>query len=445
VKRVLRLVGDVPDRLPGGGAVVSAEAEETVWTPFFASADFLDTDSGRRAFVDALNAKAPRSLVASWAIERRGLHTLRAWLERVTAKESGKAFTLAALRTLLTEAPADLNALRSSGVVELLARRFATHPIPECRAMARRCRDRWMRAASKAKSSRGKEIGGGGAGSGDADDVDDEEKSLRERSERGGDAAAARKSKPAPMTMDEMIASAEGLAEGKEAAEARRVAAEAEVALEAAKAAAKAAALRAEAAANEAAAESAAAWAAATGRGDRSGGAIVGGKKRSLRVESFEAFASHKTKKREHKKREKLRREREDAEDEAAEEKGEAAEEKAAAPAAGAGSDAVAKTLGAAAAALMDVDPSPEGAYREKVRRQIVAYVHAQIKRGSSGGRKMSKAESAAVEAKVAAKVLERSTSVQPGDAGGAGEEASAFLTSKRKEKIKRMLEHYCK
>ena len=93
----------------------------------------------------------------------------------------------------------------------------------------------------------------------------------------------------------------------------------------------------------------------------------------------------------------------------------------------------------------MDVDPSPEGAYREKVRRQIVAYVHAQIKRGSSGGRKMSKAESAAVEAKVAAKVLERSTSAQPGDAGGAGEEAPAFLTSKRKEKIKRMLEHYCK
>ena len=55
----------------------------------------------------------------------------------------------------------------------------------------------------------------------------------------------------------------------------------------------------------------------------------------------------------------------------------------------------------------MDVDPSPEGAYREKVRRQIVAYVHAQIKRGSSGGRKMSKAESAAVEVKVAAKVLD--------------------------------------
>ena len=45
----------------------------------------------------------------------------------------------------------------------------------------------------------------------------------------------------------------------------------------------------------------------------------------------------------------------------------------------------------------------------------------------------------------MAAKVLERSTSVQPGDAGGAGEEAPAFLTSKRKEKIKRMLEHYCK
>lgn len=169
------------------------------------------------------------------------------------------------------------------------------------------------------------------------------------------------------------------------------------------------------------------------------------GKKQKLRMKTFEDFAKHKTKKREHKKREKLRREREDAEDEAAEEKGEAAEEKAAAPAAGAGSDAVAKTLGAAAAALMDVDPSPEGAYREKVRRQIVAYVHAQIKRGSSGGRKMSKAESAAVEAKVAAKVLERSTSVQPGDAGGAGEEAPAFLTSKRKEKIKRMLEHYCK
>ena len=144
--------------------------------------------------MDALNAKAPRALVASWAIERRGLHTLRAWLERVTAKESGKAFTLAALRTLLTEAPADVRALRSSGVVELLARRFATHPIPECRAMARRCRDRWMRAASKAKS-RGKEIGGGGAGSGDADDVDGG--SLR--SVRRG----RRRGKQPPMTMDE--------------------------------------------------------------------------------------------------------------------------------------------------------------------------------------------------------------------------------------------------
>jgi len=79
------------------------------------------------------------------------------------------------------------------------------------------------------------------------------------------------------------------------------------------------------------------------------------------------------------------------------------------------------------------------------VRKQVAAYVHSQLKARriaatASGSKGMSHDECQRIENKVSAKVVEGSTSLDSN--GGVGAEPS-FLTSKRKEKIKSLIESY--
>lgn len=202
-----------------------------------------------------------------------------------------------------------------------------------------------------------------------------------------------------------------------------------------------------------------------------------GGKKQKLRMKNFDDFAAHKSRKREHKKSEQARREREEAEDARLE-----AEEEAAAAAAAiyanpdvpaesatspapmdidgnsGGGDApvteITATLAAAGAALhLAMSATPEEAHREKIRKQVAAYVHSQLKArvkdaAENGGKKMSREECKRLEGKVSAKVVDsssslRGTGVDAQGGGRGGKEDVSFLTSKRKEKIKSLIASY--
>ena len=202
----------------------------------------------------------------------------------------------------------------------------------------------------------GKEGGGRkkrkkGSDDGDGDVDDDDDVPLRRKkanSSRDGDGNTAAAAAPKrEVTVDEMIASAADLPEGVAAAEAQRMAQDADAALKAA----QDAVLEAEARAKEAEAMAAVqlkdAWAMPEP-------GVSGGKKQKLRMKNFDDFAAHKTRKREHKKREQARREREEAEDARLE-----AEEEAAAAAVGGGGGGGGEApapAGAAGAAPMDTD-----------------------------------------------------------------------------------------
>ena len=107
---------------------IPADAFEALCT----LANELETMAGRGALVDAATNQTPFRQRAEWAIRRGGLDAIAAWLEQVTAKETGKAFACKTLRLLLAM-PADLRAIRRSGAAKLLAHRYATHPLAEVR------------------------------------------------------------------------------------------------------------------------------------------------------------------------------------------------------------------------------------------------------------------------------------------------------------------------
>ena len=441
VKRVLRLVSACPD-----GA--SAPVDAVTFDGMLEMMPSLETASGRGAFCQCAVAKMPKAQLASLALKDEGacLAVLATWLEQVPSKPSGKELSSKMLKLLLaldTDA-VDARALKESGVARVVADRFNAHAIPEIRLLARRCAHHWSKAASAAKARRDAQSSKAGLAPEDTplgDFIDDDDASMDDSdSEREYDPDGKRRKKraeqkppPKPMTVEEIIESAAGLQEGFAAAEAQRLKLEADAALAAAHAAAadaKAEAIRAEEVAKERL------------RGVWDAAPRVG-KKQKLRMKTFEDFAKHKTAKREHKKRQRLEREREDAEDARME-----AEEAAAAERGAGGSPGGGGTAGgggvdlaaAAAEAARVASLGPEERYREDVKKAVRFYVRKQLKQGIKEKklRGLNKELCGKIEEKIAAKVVEGSTSL-----GAPGDSVEAFLSKQRREKVKKMVESY--
>ena len=448
VKRVLRLVSACPD-----GA--SAPVDAVTFDGMLEMMPSLETASGRGAFCQSAVAKMPRGQLASLALKDEGacLATLATWLEQVTSKPSGKELSSKMLKLLLAlDANAvDARALRESGVARVVADRFNAHSVPEVRLLARRCAHHWSKAASAAKARRdahASKAAKAGLAPEDTplgDFIDDDDASMDDSdSEREYDPDGKRRKKraeqsappPKPRTVEEIIESAAGLDEGFAAAEAQRLKLEADAALAAARAAAadaRAEAVRAEEVAKERL------------RGVWDSAPRVG-KKQKLRMKTFEDFAKHKTAKREHKKRQRLEREREDAEDARMEAEEAAAAERGAGGSPGDGAVGAVGGGGgvdlaaAAAEAARVASLGPEDRYREDVKKAVRFYVRKQLKQGIKEKklRGLNKELCGKIEEKIAAKVVEGSTSL-----GAPGDSVEAFLSKQRREKVKKMVESY--
>ena len=426
VKRVLRAFGHVP---PVDKEKDKADAARPIPADAFEAlctlANELETMAGRGALVDAATNQTPFRQRAEWAIRRGGLDAITAWLEQVTAKETGKAFACKTLRLLLAT-PADLRAIRRSGAAKLLAHRYATHPLAEVRALARKCRDRWTRAA--ARSAAEKSAAANLAVREDDDDAQDDALASRAEKKRARDGVKEREedsSKRArPRTVDEMIESAAGLAAGGAAAEAQRIAREAEESLAASRKRAAEAAEAAKEAERKAKEDIELVRKQSEKRVD----------KQKAHTKNFADFLSRKEDKLAKKRREYYDARREDAETEAMD-ADEGAE----------GAEGAAPMDAAPAPAQMDASDNrkgkpefdvstPEGKYRRKIYAQVERYVSEKLR----GKRNMSDGNRAKAAAKVAKKVLENSTSIR---APAEGEQEQPFLTRQRKEKITKMLE----
>ena len=407
VKKVLRVVGD-------GFGSTNVASDDAKFEAFCALARSLETASGRRAFVDAAADALPESRRATWASERDGLPTLVSWMEQITTKESGAALASRAV-ALLLKLPVDVRAIRASGAARVMQQRFATHPKPEVRLLARECARKWTRAVAREKAAR-------------ASEAHDAETPTENGANAENDAKdEPRESAKRKQTVDEMIAAADGLAEGGAATEAARAARDAEAALAAATSRAEAAAARSAAAAAAADAALRDAWSAGST------------KKNAFKQRSFEEYEAHKKRKREFKKREKERREREDA--------AEAAED---ARMTDASADVTARLRASAAAlesmhaepqAAADAASGPHAAALREIRERVLKFARAHLMR-SPNGKKMGDARRNAVAAKTAAKVCENSTSADAAAKEG-GDAVANFLTQQRKSKIKKMLDAY--
>ena len=415
VKKVLRIVGD-------GFSVGSESEKNQKFDSFCELGGGLETASGRLAFINTALDALPELKRSSWALQRNGLTTLVTWLEQITSKESGAAMAVKAI-SLLLKCPADLSVIRKSGAAKVMQQRFATHPTPEVRLLARKCAHRWTRQASKAKAQK----------TSDEDDVarqekenddDDNGETLAEKSSSKKNVADVSLpqdlggvKKPVVATMDEMIASAAGLAEGGAAEEAAKAARDADKALlNATKAAALAAARSAEAAkaADQALRE---AWSSDSTR------------KNAFKEKNFADYERHKKRKREHKKKQALKREREDAEEAA----GDAMEIGA----------KTTETLEAASGALndaMDVDPNDPVA---AIKKHVIAYILGHLQK-SGTGKRLSKERRTEIAKKASEKVCDNSTSIADAAAEG-GDAVTSFLTQQRKAKIKKMVDAYAK
>ena len=446
VKRVLRHVASSPD----GVAV-----DTVTFDGMLEMMPTLETASGRGAFCQSAVAKMPPAQLANLALRDGGLalSTLAAWLEQVTAKPSGKELSSKMLKLLLA-LPTDVvdaRVLRESGVARVVADRFNAHPIPDVRLLARRCAHHWSKAASAAKARRdgqakAKKLKAEDKPLGfiDDDGVSDDDSDSERPYDPDDSRRRVKKAKPPPkpMTVEEIIESAAGLQEGAAAAEAQRLKLEADAALAAARQAAddaKAEMIRAEQVAQEQL------------RGVWDGAPRIG-KKQKLRMKTFEDFAKHKTKKREHKKRQREEREREDeedarmeAEEAAAAERGEPMDASGGSPTAagaraGAGAGVGVDLAAAAAEAARIAALGPEERYAEDVKKAVRFYVRKQLKQGIKEKklRGLNKDSCGKIEEKVAAKVVEGSTSL-----GVPGDSAEAFLSKQRREKVKKMVESY--
>ena len=100
----------------------------------------------------------------------------------------------------------------------------------------------------------------------------------------------------------------------------------------------------------------------------------------------------------------------------------------------------LAASAAAAAEAARIAALGPEDRYAEDVKKAVRFYVRKQLKQGIKEKklRGLNKDSCGKIEEKVAAKVVEGSTSL-----GVPGDSAEAFLSKQRREKVKKMVESY--
>jgi hypothetical protein len=388
----------------------------------------LETFSGRGAFIDAMLAEKNQVTEAKchrWALneDSSGMRIFVTWLEQITAKDSGTDFAVRAVKLLL-KCPADIRAVRSSGAAKVMRTRFAAHPNPEVRLLARRCALKWTRAASRksaaavSRADRHRRLGSPRNGS-------DAPSAVPERPERPISKT---------QTVDEMIASASGLAEGGAAAEAALAARKAEEDLALATIAAEAAVARSAEASRLADAALREAWSSGSARSS------------AFKQRTFADFEAHKKRKRERKKKLTEKRRLEDLEEALEDATGRASERMDAAteddPKGTPRSNATLRSVHDALKRSISAEaPSvePACAARETIRKRVAAYALAVLQKR---GTRLSREKRKAVAEKTAGKVCEGSTSVAAAVAEG-GDAVALFLTPQRKAKIKKMLDAY--
>jgi len=387
--------------------MAAVEAGETVDVPVELATIMLKlrTVPGRRAMVNALVDEVSTADRRDWAIKHEGLALLNEWMQEVKSHIKSSESLLFAMRMLelLLVIPVDLPALRSSGIPRTLKNRFQTHENPRLRLLARQCGHKWMRAISR-KS----------AGLPPIDDVEEQQKKqpvvqqrkntslgaavllgrapIQAETDTANDSAeevivakdveidAAKNEEERRAKRDAIISAAQDLPEGQAAFAARQAA---ERAAEQVKEAMRLAE-EAQRAAREA---------------ETAATAGVRMPKKDI-ISSFDAFNDAAAKKRERSKAKKRKHaENDDDED--------------------------------------DEEDKPQislDQYQERVRKQVHKYVHEQLQ-DKRDRDIVTKAECKKMEGKIVDKILENS--------GGVTDTASAFLTSKRKEKIKSLIGAY--
>jgi len=360
------------------------------------------TLAGRRAMINALLDSVSVADRRDWALKHEGLAMLNEWLLESKSQIKSAESILYAKRMLelLLVLPSDLAALRASGIPKTLKNRFQTHENGELRLLARQCGHKWMQALSR-KS----------AGLPPIDEAEDLKKKSqlpqRKKPSRLGaavllglatadnaedDAAetveavrdtkfeAEKVAEQIKAKRDAIINAAQDLPEGQAARAAREAAERAQAQVEEAMRLAE----EAQRAAREAEV------AASIGRRVQKKDVIA----------SFDAFSDATSKKRERAKEKSKKRKAGDDNDDDDEEDG------------------------------MSLDE-----YHARIKKQVRHYVHEQLQDKRERGI-VTKAECKKLEEKVVDKILENS--------GGVNATDKAFMTSKRKEKIKSLVSAYC-
>ena len=387
--------------------IVSAvEAGEKVDVPVeFATIMLkLRTVPGRRAMINALLDDVSARDRREWALKNEGLTLLNEWLNESKSHTKSSESLLLTMRMLelLLAIPTDLPALRASGIPRTLKNRFQTHENGRLRVLARQCGHRWMQALSRKSAGlppiddaeeepvkkpppRKKTAGLGVAvllGGASANAVVDEPEDVDVEIKKDDlKIEPVKTAEEIRAKRDAIISAAQDLPEGQAALAAREAADRAAAQVEEAMRLAE----EAQHAAREA--ETVATFGLRMSKKDV--------------ISSFDAFSDAANKKRERAKSKKRKASAED-EDE-------------------------------------DEDDDAPGVsldeYHARVRKQVRHYVHEQLQDKRDRGI-VTKAECKKLEEKVVDKILEGSK--------GVDDVRKAFMTSKRKEKIKSLVSAYC-
>jgi len=384
----------------------AAEFGEKIDVPaaLAATMDRLRTVPGRRALINALMDDVSASDRRAWALKNGGLKLLNEWLIEIHSHiKSTEAMLLTTkMLDLLLLLPADLAALRSSGIPRTLKNRFQSHENGRLRFLARQCGHKWMRALSrksaglppldededeskkKSKVPQRKKPSGLGAavllGGGAIEDVEDDEEEVAAVVVQDVEINIRKTEEQKRAERDAVIAKAQDLPEGQAAVAARIAADRAKETVEEA--------LRVADEAQRIARE--AEIAASSG---------IRISKKDV-IASFDDFSNAAGKKRERAKEKSTKRkaEEEDEDDD-------------------------------------EVPAVSLDEYQARVRKQVRAYVHQQLAEKRERD-VVTKSECKKLEEKVVEKILENSS--------GVAEIDKAFMTSKRKEKIKSLVSAYC-
>ena len=301
-----------------------------------------------------------------------------------------------------------------------MQKRFATHPEPEVRLLARKCAREWTRAAHREKAAAR------------AGDGDDDARSTRTSDARTSDARTHPEGDAFPsdapplevavaekkeQTVDEMIASADGLAEGGAAADLRRARRR----------------------------RRSRRWRRRRRAPRRQ--RRVRRRLRRRRTRRSETRGPRGPRRRTRSSSARSRSSRRTRSASASTRRGKKSGANARPPrwaaraSAGASADVTERLRASAAALEMDVDLGPRDAALREIRKHVLKFAHAHLQK-SGAGKKMGKEKRDAVCAKTAAKVCENSTSADAAAAEG-GDAVANFLTQQRKSKIKKMLDAY--